>query len=114
MIATLGGRFGGYGLFLSRALIGSHEKLFRRLGLGLVFVGLLFAWLTKSSRIYRLGQAMLVFGVLWVIVVFCVSLLELGRGRPIFLYNMLDLERFKWSGQFAQPGQAHHRVRLHV
>ncbi len=106
MIATLGGRFGGYGLYLSRSFNWwYHEKLFRRIGLVLVFVGLLFAWLTKSSRIYRLGQALLVFGVLWVIVVFGVSLLGLGRSRPIFLYNMLDLERFKWSGSSLSPGQ---------
>ncbi|HTC40332.1 MAG TPA: arylsulfatase [Candidatus Acidoferrales bacterium] len=106
MIATLGGRFGGYGLYLSRSFNWwYHERFFRRLGFGLVFLGLLLAWLTKSSRLYRLGQAMLIFGVLWVVVVFCVSFLGIGRGKPIFLYNMLDLERFKWEGSSLSAGK---------
>src|SRR5271155_3401280 len=65
MIATLGGRFGGYGLYLSRSFNWwFHERFFRRIGFGLVVLGLLLAWLTKSSRLYRLGQAILIFGVL--------------------------------------------------
>ncbi|MGB8441135.1 MAG: arylsulfatase, partial [Candidatus Acidiferrales bacterium] len=106
MIVTLGGRFGGYGLYLSRSFNWwFHARLFRRIGLALVFLGLLLAWLTKSSRIYRLGHAMLVFGVLWVVVVFVVGLLGIGSGRPVFLYNLLDLERFKWSGSALGAGQ---------
>ena len=65
MIVTLGGRFGGYGLFLQ-------------------------------------------------------------KGKPVFVYNLLDLERFRWEGgvggsigadlfgQRAQAGQAHARVRLQI
>ncbi len=60
MIVTEGGRFGGYGLFLSK------------------------------------GE----FGV--------------GRGRPVFLYNLLDLKRTAWEGPGARPRQAHHRLRLHL
>ena len=106
MIATLGGRFGGYGLYLSRSFNWwYHERFFRRLGIGLVFLGLLLAWLTKSSRLYRLGQAMLIFGVLWVIVVFCVGFLGIGRGKPVFLYNLVDLERFKWEGSSLSAGK---------
>jgi arylsulfatase len=51
MIVTDGGRFGGYGLFLSK------------------------------------GE----FGV--------------GRGRPVFLYNLLDLKRTTWSGPELGPGK---------
>jgi arylsulfatase len=50
MIVTEGGRFGGYGLFLSK------------------------------------GE----FGV--------------GRGRPVFLYNLLDLKRTTWEGPELEPG----------
>ena len=106
MISTLGGRFGGYGLYLSRSFNWwYHERFFRRLGLGLVFLGLLLAWLTKSSRMYRLGQAMLIFGALWVVVVFGVGFLGIGRGKPVFLYNLLDLERFKWEGPALSAGK---------
>jgi len=71
----------------------------------LVFLGLLLAWLTKSSRAYRFGKAMLVFGVLWVVVVFGIGVLGLGRGRPVFLYNFLDLQRFKWEGPSLSAGK---------
>jgi arylsulfatase len=50
MIVTEGGRFGGYGLFLSK------------------------------------GE----FGI--------------GRGRPVFLYNLLDLKRTAWEGPELDPG----------
>ena len=58
MIVTEGGRFGGYGLFLSK------------------------------------GE----FGV--------------GRGKLVFLYNLLDLKRTTWAGPELERRQAHHRLRL--
>ena len=60
MIVTEGGRFGGYGLFLSK------------------------------------GE----FGV--------------GRGKVVFLYNLLDLKRTTVGGPRARTRQAHHRLRLQV
>jgi arylsulfatase A-like enzyme len=51
MIVTEGGRFGGYGFFLSKGVVG------------------------------------------------------LRRGRPVFLYNLLDLKRFVWSGDELKPGK---------
>ena len=51
MIVTDGGRFGGYGLFLSKGLAG------------------------------------------------------VGRGKPVFLYNLLDLKRTIWAGPELRPGK---------
>jgi hypothetical protein len=51
MIVTEGGRFGGYGFFLSKGVVG------------------------------------------------------LRRGRPVFLYNLLDLKRFVLSGDELKPGK---------
>ncbi len=51
MIVTEGGRFGGYGLFLSK------------------------------------GE----FGI--------------GRGKVVFLYNLLDLKRTAWEGPYLEPGK---------
>ena len=51
MIVTQGGRFGGYGLFLSKGDMG------------------------------------------------------IGRGKPVFLYNLLDLKRTVWSGPELSPGK---------
>jgi arylsulfatase len=106
MIATLGGRFGGYGLYLSRSFNWwYHEKSFKRIGMWLFVVGLLLAWLSKKSKWSRLGHALLIFAVLWVAVVFATGWLGIGRGKPVFLYNMLDMERFKWEGNALSAGQ---------
>ena len=60
MIVTEGGRFGGYGLFLSKGEFG------------------------------------------------------FGRGKVVFLYNLLDLKRTMWEGPELESRQAHHRLRLQV
>lgn len=60
MIVTEGGRFGGYGLFLSK------------------------------------GD----FGV--------------GRGKVVFLYNLLDLKRTAWKRTGTHAWKTYHRVRLHA
>ena len=54
MIVTDGGRFGGYGFFLSKGELG------------------------------------------------------IGRGKPVFLYNLLDLKRTVWEGPELNARQAHH------
>ena len=48
--------------------------------------------------------------------------LYLLKGKPVFVYNMLDLKRYRWEaawrarlvGLCAQAGQAHHRVRFQI
>ena len=48
--------------------------------------------------------------------------LYLLKGKPVFVYNLLDLKRYRWEGGVggrdfsacAQAGQAHHRVRLQI
>jgi hypothetical protein len=41
---------------------------------------------------------MLTLAVFGLIAVFATDIFGIGRGRPVFVYNMLDLERFRWSG----------------
>ena len=36
------------------------------------------------------------------------------RGKPVFLYNLLDLKRTVWAGPELASRQAHHRLRLQV
>ncbi len=96
MIATLGGRFGGYGLYLSRSFNWWYrETLFRRIGLGLLGLGLVFMLANRGGKWSR---RLAYFGAAWVLVVFGAGVLGVGRGKPVFLYNFLDLERFKWEG----------------
>ena len=46
----------------------------------------------------RIGYAMLVFAGFWVVAIFATGLFGIGKGRPVFVYNLLDLERFRWEG----------------
>ena len=102
MIATLGGRFGGYGLYLSRSFNWWYrETLFRRAGLVLLTLGLVLMLAGWSGKFAR-GLAY--FGAAWVVVVFGAGVLGMGRGKPVFLYNFLDLERFKWEGPSLSAG----------
>ena len=102
VIATIGGRFGGYALYLSRSFNWWFQKaLLQKIGLGLLGLGLLLGFLRSGSKFAR-GLAY--FGAAWVAVVFVVAHLGLGRGKPVFLYNFLDLEWFKWEGPSLSPG----------
>src|SRR5206468_116035 len=103
MIVTLGGRMGGYGLFLSHSFNWwLKSELFKAVGLGLLVLGLLLVWLSKkrgwSRWLVRVGHAMVLFSALWVVAIFATGLFGIGRGRPVFVYNLLDLERFRWEG----------------
>jgi arylsulfatase A-like enzyme len=110
MIATIGGRFGGYGLYLSRGFNWwFHERFFRRIGFVVFALGLLLVWLGQyrkwSSRKMRLGYGFALLGLLGAAVVFLVGALGLARSKPVFLYNLVDLERFKWEGSALSAGK---------
>jgi hypothetical protein len=110
MIATLGGRFAGYGLYLSRTFNWwFHETFFRRIGWVLFVLGLLLIWLGQyrkwSKGKMRFGYELSLFGLLAVALVFLIGLAGIGRGKPVFLYNFLDLQRFKWAGSSLSPGK---------
>ena len=110
MIVTDGGRFGGYGLFLSRSFNWwFHERFFRRIGLALIVFGLLLIWLGQyrkwSSGKMRFGYGVSFLGLLWVVVVFGTGAIGLRRGKPVFLYNLLDLKRTTWDGPSLSAGK---------
>ena len=110
MIATLGGRFGGYGLFLSQ----SHNwwlrsTVFKIVIWGLFLLGLLLTLLARSRQWSGWkawpGYALLILAPLWLIAGLITGVAQVGRGRPVFVYNMLDLERFRWSGPSLSAGK---------
>jgi arylsulfatase A-like enzyme len=110
MIATMGGRFGGYGLYLSRSFNWwFHAGLFRRIGWVLFVLGLLLIWRGQvrkwSAGKMRVGYGLSLLGLLGVFVVFVAGVAGIGRGKPVFLYNFLDLERFKWEGSSLSAGK---------
>jgi arylsulfatase A-like enzyme len=111
MIVTLGGRFGGYALFLSHSFNWwLKSDLFKTIGLGLLILGLLLVRLGRNGRrIRRFGYGMLLIAVLGLAAVFATDIFGLGRGRPVFVYNLLDLERFRWEG-FSSLGSGKHTI----
>jgi arylsulfatase len=110
MIVTAGGRFGGYGLFLTRSYNYWLEKRWVVIaGLAMLLVGLLLVWVGKrrawSAGKLRIGYGMLMLVSLWVVAVFATRTMDLGKGKPIFLYNLLNLKRTTWEGPSLSAGK---------
>ena len=88
MIVTQGGRFGGYGLFLSPRFNWWFEAdLFRNLGLACLAFGLLLVWRGLSKHWGRIKMGMsftiVTLAALLVLAVFTTNTLSIGRGRPV-------------------------------
>ena len=110
MIVTEGGRFGGYGLFLSRSFNWWFQaRFFRNLGLGFLAFGLLLLWLGRSRSWSRwrmtTSYTVVILSSLLLIAVLTTSIVSIGRGRPVFLYNLLNLKRATWSGSALSAGK---------
>lgn len=110
MIVTDGGRFGGYGLFLSPSFNWwDKADLFRNLGLGLLAFGLLLVWRGRSKKWSRLKMSLsyvvVILASLLVVAVLITNLFGIGRGKPVFLYNLLDLKRTTWAGPALGAGK---------
>ena len=110
MIVTEGGRFGGYGLFLSRSYnYWLQDRFFRTAGLVLVLAGLVLTIVGKSQKWsggkLRIGHGMLILGILWVVAVIATWTFDLGKGKPVFLYNLLNLKRTIWAGPALGAGK---------
>jgi arylsulfatase len=48
---------------------------------------------------------MLMLAALWLVAVLATWTMDLGKGRPVFLYNLLNLKRTIWSGPALDPGK---------
>lgn len=110
MIVTDGGRFGGYGLFLSPSFNWwGYADAFRNAGIGLLLFGLLLGWRGQhknwSRWIMFVCKAFAVLGLLLMIAVFVSGKIGIGRGKPVFIYNLLDLKRTTWSGPALSAGK---------
>ena len=95
VIATMGGRCGGYALMLSPSaswLLSS--KPFKYIELGLLIFGLLLIFIGTAGRWRkRFGYAFVLVAAVGLILSFATDIFHIGRGRPVFVYNLLDLER---------------------
>ncbi len=111
VIATLGGRFGGYALMLSpSASWWLSSRPLKHFEVGLLILGLLLIFIgTAGKWRKRFGYAFVVIAVLGLILSFATQVFHIGRGRPVFVYNMLDLERFRWEG-LSSLGEGKHTI----
>jgi arylsulfatase A-like enzyme len=100
MIVTAGGRWGGYGLMLSPgASWFFNSKPVKYFGMGLLIFGLLLLFIgTAGKWRKRFGYAFVAVAALGLLLAFATDLFHIGRGRPVFVYNFLDLERSRWAG----------------
>jgi len=109
MIVTMGGRFGGYGLYLCKSFNWWHlGGLIQGTGVTLFLVGLCVIWRGKrkpSSRVVRWGQTIAALSVLAILAVFATGALGIGKGRPVFVYNLFDLKRYLWQGPAINAGK---------
>jgi arylsulfatase len=110
VIVTDGGRFGGYALLLSPAFNWwSRADLVRNLGLGLLAFGLLLVWrgqIASWSRLkMRASYAVATLAALLLVAVGTTRIVGVGRGKPVFLYNLLDLKRTTWAGPALGAGK---------
>ena len=110
MIVTEGGRFGGYGLFLSPAFNWwSKAGDFRNLGLGFLMFGLLLVSHGRSKKWSGLKMGisrLIVFSAaVLVVAVVATRFVNIGRGKPVFLHNLLNLKRTTWVGPALDAGQ---------
>jgi arylsulfatase len=110
MIVTEGGRFGGYGLFLSPAFHWwGKMSFFRYLGWGILVLGLLLLWHGRNHNWkgfkLRISQLIVLSAAFLLIAVFATRVMNIGRGKPVFLYNLLNLKRTIWSGPALGEGK---------
>jgi arylsulfatase A-like enzyme len=107
VVVAEGGMIGGYGLYLTHSFNWwLQSDLFKKIGWGLLVLGLLLLLVGKAGRWRRrFGYAMLLIAALGLLAVFATDIFGLGRGRPVFVYNMLDLERFRWRGSALGEGK---------
>jgi arylsulfatase A-like enzyme len=109
MIVTMGGRFGGYGLYLCKSFNWWHlGGVIKVVGLALFLIGLFLIWLGRkklSSGTIRFGQTVAALSALVVLAVFATGPLNIGKGRPVFVYNLFDLKRYLWQGAAISPGK---------
>ncbi|MGB7564692.1 MAG: arylsulfatase [Prochlorococcaceae cyanobacterium] len=115
MIVTQGGRFGGYGLFLSRNFnYWFDNRWFKAVGLTLLIAGLALIWIGQrqawKGTKRRIGYGLLLLGALWVVAAVATLVFNLGGSRPVFLYNLLDLKRTTWEGPALSSGK--HTIRF--
>jgi arylsulfatase len=87
-----------------------NSAVFKIIGPCLLILGLLLAFVGKAGKWRkRFGYALLLVAALGLVASFATDMFHIGRGRPVFVYNLLDLERFRWEG-LSSLGEGKHTI----
>jgi len=82
---------------------------FRNLGLGFLAFGLLLVWRGQrknwSRLTMKLSYLIVTLASLLVVAVWITCVVGIGRGKPVFIYNLLNLKRTTWSGPALSAGR---------
>lgn len=110
MIVTDGGRFGGYAMFLSSKFNWwGDSSLFRNIALIGLIIGLFLVWRGRKKSWSRfkmiLSYIILSFGSILLLAVIITTVFNVRQGKPVFIYNLLDLKRTVWSGPSLGTGR---------
>jgi arylsulfatase len=75
----------------------------------LLIAGIVLTWVGKSRKWSGakrwIGHGMLALGAVWVVGVLATRTFDLGKGKPVFVYNLLDLKRTIWTGPALGAGK---------
>lgn len=109
-IVTQGGRFGGYALILSpRFNWWSAEDTFRNISLIALVIGLFLVLRGRKKSWGRFkmffSYIILTFASVLFLAVIITKVFSVGAGKPVFIYNLLDLKRTVWSGSSLGEGK---------
>jgi hypothetical protein len=109
VIVTDGGRFGGYALFLSQSdNWWLRSTILKVVVWGLFVLGLFVLWLTRNRHrpLWRkCGYALALIAPVWLIAGLIMGAAHIGKSKPVFLYNLLDLKRTTWAGPALGTGK---------
>jgi len=110
VIVTDGGRFGGYALLLSRSYnYWLENEVVKTAGIALLIAGILLTLVARGGKWTGakrwIGHSVLALGALWAVGALATRTFDLGKGKPVFVYNLLDLKRTIWTGPALGAGK---------
>ena len=111
MIVTQGGRFAGYGFFLSEGRIRGMFLKYAGFCLIATVVFALFAFSRLKRWLTLPGKVLFGVGALGTVALLVLAFtLGVGKGHAVFLYNLFDFQRTRWTGNEALNAGKHKLV----
>ena len=62
-------------------------------------------FVSKHGSWKKVGYALVLIAPLWLIAGLITGVAQIGKGKPVFVYNLLDLKRTVWDGPALSAGK---------